>query len=82
MNMNRLKCKSIHEKAIRLLEGGVVEVDGLYVMVVGTTAMFDLCDICEMDSLCHIGTEMCEVCKECDSMTVHYNYLKLVNEKR
>lgn len=82
MNISKLKCNSIHEKAIRLLEGGVVEVDGLFVRAVKINCMYDTCDLCEMDCLCHFGAEMYEVCKECDSIDVNYYYLKLVNKIR
>lgn len=80
--MSNSNNKMIHEKAIRLLEGGIVEVDGLFVRAVRIDVMYDTCDLCEMDSLCHFGTEMLDVCKECDSIDVHYYYLKLVNKKR
>ena len=56
--------QSIHEKAIRLTEGGIVEVDGHSVRLVEIPDMFDTCYCCEMDCLCHTGTEMCDVCIE------------------
>lgn len=57
--------QSIHEKAIRLLEGGIVDVDGHSVVVVKIPDSFDTCNQCEMDCLCHLGSEMCSVCMEC-----------------
>lgn len=59
------KKKSVHEKAIRLVEGGIVEVDGHQVKLVKYNEIFDTCYSCKMDCLCYIGTEMCEVCMEC-----------------
>lgn len=70
--------QSIHEKAIRLLEGGIVEVDGHSVRVKKTPTYFDSCNYCEMDCLCHTGTEMELVCKECDSITLRNCFLVLV----
>lgn len=69
---------SIHEKAIRLVEGGIVDVDGLSVKLVKDPNLFDPCYLCEMDSLCHIGTEMCSVCEECDHIT-HMNCFLMLN---
>lgn len=81
MIMSKSKNDIIHDKAIRLIEGGVVEVDGLYVRAVRINVMYDTCNLCEMDCLCHFGTEMLEVCNECDRINADYYYLKLVNEK-
>lgn len=63
------KKDSIHEKAIRLVEGGVVDVDGHSVKLVKLPYLCDPCFCCEMDCLCHIGTEICSVCEECDAIT-------------
>lgn len=78
--MSKSKHDIIHDKAIRLIEGGVVEVDGLFVRAVRINVMYDTCLQCEMDCLCHIGTEMFDVCKKCDEINGDYNYLKLVNK--
>lgn len=61
--------ESVHKKAIRLIEGGIVEVDGHFVKLGKNQDIFDPCLCCKMDCLCHSGTEMCEVCKECDDIT-------------
>ena len=74
--------QSIHEKAIRLLEGGVVEVDGHSVKLVQIPDEFDTCNECEMDCLCHIGTEMCYVCIECVRISKKNCILKLVISSR
>ena len=60
---------SVHEKAIRLVEGGIVEVDGHSVRLVRLPYIVDPGYCCEMDCLCHKGTEMCDVCEECDAIT-------------
>lgn len=65
---NNMK-NSVHEKAIRLIEGGIVEVGGISVILHSEPNIFDPCFCCDMDSLCHKGNEMCSVCEECDKIT-------------
>lgn len=74
--------QSIHEKAIRLVEGGIVEVDGHSVRVKKTSNYYDACNYCEMDCLCHRGTEMCDVCVECDAISQRNCILVLVTSSR
>ena len=74
--------QSIHEKAIRLIEGGIVDVDGHSVKLVNVPDMFDTCNSCEMDCLCHIGTEMYYVCIECVGISKKNCILKLVTSPR
>lgn len=69
---------SVHDKAIRLLEGGIVEVDGHAVKAGGGEYLFDPCYVCEMDCLCHKGSEMCSVCEECDLISGNDWFLCLV----
>ncbi len=73
------KTMSIHDKAIRLIEGGIVEVDGHAVKLVNRDYIFDPCFCCEMDCLCHNGNEMCSVCQECDEITGNNCFLRLVD---
>lgn len=79
--MTKSKCDIIHDKAIRLIEGGVVEVDGLFVRAIKACIDYECCQQCNMDCLCHNGTEMMDVCNECDFIGADGYYLKLVNEK-
>lgn len=72
------KEQSIHEKAIRLIEGGIVQVDGHSVKLGKDTFPYNPCSDCEMDCLCHMGNEMCSVCEECDWITGKNCYLELV----
>ena len=71
--------KSIHEKAIRLIEGGIVEVSGLCVKAKQVYCDSDPCFVCEMDCLCHKGNPICDLCEECDSITDEHYYLILVS---
>lgn len=61
--------KTIHEKAIRLIEGGVVEISGLSVIMRHGSHIFDPCAVCDMDCLCHKGNDICTLCEECDAIT-------------
>ena len=74
-----MKEKEVHEKAIRLLEGGKVIVDGLSVKMAKCPTGELACNICKMDSICHVGTEMCAVCVECDKKSRDCCYLILTN---
>ena len=47
----------IHEKAIRLLEGGHVEVDGHWVFAQIASDQYYPCECCEMDSICTQDSE-------------------------
>lgn len=76
MTWNDMK-DSVHAKAIRLIEGGIVNIDGLSVKLVADLDTWNPCEICEMDSLCHFGDEMCAVCIECDSIIKSNCLLKL-----
>ena len=73
-----MKKMTIHEKAIRLLEGGIVDVDGHSVCAIKAPVEYCTCEVCDMDCLCHKGTEMADVCEECDSIGSWEYYLKLV----
>lgn len=69
---------SVHDKAVRLVEGGIVEVDGHCVRLNRRKNLFDPCRVCEMDCLCHTGTEMCDVCVECDQISRYDCFLSRV----
>ena len=73
-----MKQQTIHEKAIRLIEGGLVDVDGHCVKIKQADVNGIGCDLCDMDCLCHIETEMCNVCLECGKITLRDCYLELV----
>ena len=78
MNRRKNDIESIHSKAIRLLEGGVVEVQGLSVVVRAEKWLCDPCFVCEMDSICHFGSDMCNVCHECDIISMKDCFLVLI----
>lgn len=78
MNRRKENIDSLHDKAIRLLEGGIVSVQGLSVKVVAEKWICDPCFVCEMDSICHFGSDMCNLCHECDMISRKDCYLVLV----
>lgn len=55
---------TLHDKAVRLCEGGVVECMGHYVKAKAIDTNDLPCIDCEMDSICR--DEMCDLCAECD----------------
>ena len=61
--------QSIHEKAVRLVEGGIVDINGQSVMLAKYPYIFDPCFCCDMGRFCHYENEMFLVCEECDSIS-------------
>lgn len=71
--------QELHEKAVRLCEGGCVCIQGHFVKT-GTISMeVSECDFCEMDSICR--SEMVELCVECDAYDGKKHYLYLANKR-
>lgn len=71
---------SIHAKAVRLCQGGIVEIDGHFVRAVRYVGNDLPCYECEMDSICQGDMEL--VCAECDCTTGLKYILKLANTCR
>lgn len=61
--MNKKKM-SLHEKVVRLSEGGAVEIHSLVVMAKRVEDDIMPCDVCDMDCLCH--GDMVDLCSELD----------------
>lgn len=73
--------KEIHEKAIRLIEGGVVEIDGnwfrlVYPQLEGRDIP---CMMCELDSICRRHHVV--ICGECEAITHKKCMLELRSAK-
>lgn len=74
--MSKRKEMTLHDKAVRLCEGGVVWCMGHYVKA-QVVQMGDLpCFDCKMDSICK--DELCDLCAECDHLTNEDHMLVLV----
>lgn len=60
--------KTIHDKAIRLLEGGIVEIDSDWFRLRRLPDYYEdiACNECNLDSICK--TEHADVCAECESI--------------
>lgn len=69
MENEDMKQTELHEKAVRLVEGSVVEIKGLFVRMYSEKYIFDPCLCCEMDCLCHHGNDICNLCEECDAVS-------------
>ena len=70
--------KELHQKAVRLCEGGSVWVSGLMVKAKQVPDEDCACEICEMESVCNM--EMCDLCAECDGYTHHKHILQLTTK--
>ena len=80
MNMYQTKYyKEVHRKAIRLREGGTVEINGNYFSAETLPSDFDdsPCYDCNVDCLCR--GEVCDVCNEMDSWPGNKNRLHLIS---
>ena len=71
---------TLHEKAVRLAEGGVVEIAGHFVRAVNVPDAECPCELCEMDSVCHM--EMTDLCAEVDAYTRSRYLLKFAYKKK
>lgn len=69
--MRTKKELSIHDKAVRLCEGGVAEINGHFVKAVECPNDITPCEVCNMDSACRM--EMTDLCAECEKVT-HKRY--------
>lgn len=70
---------TVHDKAIRLLEGGVVEIDGNWFRVRKLPADYNdsPCVECNLDSICKMNHS--DVCEECDAISHKKCYLELAS---
>lgn len=75
------KESKVHELAIRLVEGGIVEIDGHWVAMLRNPYLFDPCNECELDSICHESNTISDVCMECDIITRVHCFLVLKDSK-
>lgn len=57
--------KTVHDKAIRLIEGGIVEVDGHCVTMAHRPNHVDPCSVCHLDSQCHQLGPICDFFDPC-----------------
>lgn len=73
------KQMSLHDRAVRLCEGGIVECSGHYIKAKDVGKEEHPCWLCSMDSACN--QEMCDLCFECDELTRSGHILYFAYEK-
>lgn len=73
---------TVHDKAIRLCEGGIVEIKENWFALIRFPKYFDdiSCYECYLDSLCH--KEHADICGECEVITQRRCSLRLVTNRR
>jgi hypothetical protein len=71
-----------HDKAIRLLEGGIVEIDANWFRLKRFPDDYDgnPCEECTLDSICRL--EHTDVCAECEAISNVRCCLQLAHESR
>lgn len=69
------KVDTLYAKAVRLAEGGVVEINGHFVKAIDIEGVDNPCIVCEMDSICRL--EMADLCAEVDGYTRSPHILRL-----
>lgn len=69
---------TLHDKAIRLLEGGVVEIEGHFVKAIQVADDVRPCKLCNMDSACNMN--MSELCAEVEIISRKQYILKFAYE--
>lgn len=63
----KIKSTSLHDSAIRLLEGGIVQYDGQFVKAIKVLDPYAPCLECKMDSACSL--KLMELCDEVDQIS-------------
>lgn len=71
---------TIHEKAIRLVEGGIVEIEADWFRLRKLPDYYEgiSCLECDLDSICH--DEHADVCEECEVISNRRCYLQLAHK--
>ena len=73
---------TIHDKAIRLVEGGIVEIEADWFRLRKLPDYYDdnPCMECELDSICQIEHQ--DICGECEAISHRRCYLQLASKKK
>ena len=73
---------TIHDKAIRLLEGGIVEIEGNWFRVIIFPDDYNdiPCMECDLDSICRM--EHTDVCGECEAISDRRCCLRLAHKSK
>lgn len=73
---------TVHDKAIRLLEGGIVEIDGDWFRLIRFPDYYDgiTCMECDLDSICREEHE--DICAECEAISGKECCLRLAQKRQ
>lgn len=73
---------TVHDKAIRLLEGGIVQIEGNRFQVKRFPNNYDgiTCNECSLDYICR--QEHMDICAECEAISNRDCCLELANKER
>ena len=69
----------MHDKAIRLLEGGEVTCSGLTLRAHMADCLDNPCYECSVDSAC--DSNISDLCAECDQFGLGRYYLEIITQK-
>ena len=74
--------KTVHDKAITLIEGGNVEIEGNWFRLKRLPEYFygSTCNECEFDSMCH--WEHVKICRECEAISNRRCMLEVASKSR
>lgn len=76
MKKKKTKAETMHDKAIRLLEGGEVTCSGLRLRAHLADCLNYPCSECSVDSAC--DSYISDLCAECDLIGLGRYYLEIV----
>lgn len=74
----KIKSTSLHDSAIRLIEGGIVQYDGQFVKAIEVLDPDAPCLECKMDSACSL--KLMELCAEVDQISGKGHCLDLASD--
>lgn len=77
-----MKRDPIYEKAIRLIEGGQVSVDGHLVKIKIVELDENPCKECETNNVCLTFSDMHSICQKCDCITQRNCCMELVTNDK
>lgn len=83
MKVNKLNMSmTIHDKAIRLAEGGIVEIDSNWFRLIRYPEYYegDPCFECDLDSICRM--DHTDICAECECILRRKCRLELASKGR
>lgn len=74
------KKDTLYAKAVRLAEGGIVDINSHFVRAIGVVCVDCPCHLCDMDSACN--EDMSNLCHEVDVYTHSPHILKFAYKQK